>query len=46
MKIASGKFHGRMQANTPRPWRRSSFSSPVGPGSGSGAGELAPRLAA
>ena len=33
MKIASGKFHGQMQANTPRPWRRSSLSSPVGPGS-------------
>ena len=45
MKIASGKFHGQMQANTPRPCRRSSFSSPVGPGSGSRPGEQAARLA-
>ena len=36
VKIASGKFHGEMPANTPRPCRRSSFCSPVGPGSGSG----------
>ena len=45
MKIASGKFHGLMQANTPRPWRRSSLSSPVGPGSGGRRGELGARLA-
>jgi hypothetical protein len=31
-KIASGKFHGLMQTNTPRPCRRSSLLSPVGPG--------------
>ena len=28
-KIASGKFHGLMQTNTPRPCRNSSFISPV-----------------
>ena len=32
-KIASGKFHGLMQTNTPRPCRCSSLLSPVGPGS-------------
>ena len=32
VKMASGKFQGLMQANTPRPWRRRRFSSPVGPG--------------
>jgi hypothetical protein len=32
-KIASGKFHGAMQANTPRAASRSSLRSPVGPGS-------------
>jgi hypothetical protein len=37
MKIASGKFHGLIATNTPRPWRLSSFVSPVGPGSGTGA---------
>jgi len=31
VKMASGKFHGLMQANTPRPWRRSSLRSPAGP---------------
>ena len=36
VKIASGKFHGEMAAITPRPCSRSSFCSPVGPGSGSG----------
>ena len=33
VKIASGKFHGLMQTNTPRPCSRSSLRSPVGPGS-------------
>ena len=32
-KMASGKFHGEMQTNTPRPFMRSSLLSPVGPGS-------------
>jgi hypothetical protein len=32
VKIASGKFHGLMVTNTPRPWRRRKLSSPVGPG--------------
>jgi len=36
VKIASGKFHGEMQAKTPRPWRAISLRSPVGPGSCSG----------
>ena len=40
-KIASGKFHGLMQTNTPRPCRRSSLLSPVGPGSASGARRVA-----
>ncbi len=35
-KIASGKFHGEMHTNTPRPRRRSRLSSPVGPGRVSG----------
>jgi hypothetical protein len=33
-KMASGKFHGLMHTNTPRPCRRSTLLSPVGPGSG------------
>ena len=37
VKIASGKFHGLMQTKTPRPCRRSSLLSPVGPGSAVGA---------
>ena len=32
VKIASGKFHGLMQTNTPRPRSASSLRSPVGPG--------------
>ena len=36
-KIASGKFHGLMQTNTPRPRSASTFDSPVGPGNGRGA---------
>ena len=36
-KIASGKFHGLMHTNTPRPCNCSSLDSPVGPGSFSGA---------
>ena len=32
MKIASGKFHGAMVTNTPRPCSDRVFSSPVGPG--------------
>ena len=32
VKIASGKFHGLMQTNTPRPRWCSSLVSPVGPG--------------
>ncbi|EWS52440.1 hypothetical protein X551_04776 [Methylibium sp. T29] len=35
-KMASGKFHGLMQTNTPRPCRCSVFDSPVGPGSSRG----------
>jgi len=31
-KIASGKFHGEIHRKTPRPRRRTWFSSPVGPG--------------
>ena len=34
MKIASGKFQGEMQIKTPRPCRRRTLASPVGPGSG------------
>ena len=37
VKIASGKFHGLMQTNTPRPCSVSSLLSPVGPGSARGA---------
>ena len=37
MKIASGKFQGLMQTQTPRPVNRSSLLSPVGPGSAIGA---------
>ncbi len=37
VKIASGKFHGEMQANTPRPRSASVFASPVGEGSATGA---------
>ena len=32
MKIASGKFHGEIATNTPRPRSRSILLSPVGPG--------------
>ena len=32
MKIASGKFHGEIAMNTPRPRSRSILLSPVGPG--------------
>jgi hypothetical protein len=35
-KMASGKFHGLMHTNTPRPCSCSSLDSPVGPGSFSG----------
>ena len=35
-KIASGKFHGLMHTNTPRPPRCSELDSPVGPGSAAG----------
>ena len=31
-KIASGKFHGEIATNTPRPRSRSTLLSPVGPG--------------
>ena len=44
VKIASGKFHGEMHANTPRPLRVSVLRSPVGPGSATGSGEQAARL--
>ena len=44
VKIASGKFHGLMQAKTPRPCSESSLRSPVGPGSSMGRVKLAPRL--
>jgi hypothetical protein len=36
-KMASGKFQGLMQANTPRPCRESWLRSPAGPASTSGA---------
>ena len=36
VKIASGKFHGEMAANTPRPPSAQVFRSPVGPGSSRG----------
>ena len=41
VKIASGKFHGLMQANTPRPCSASWLVSPTGPVSVSGPRELA-----
>ena len=37
VKIASGKFHGLMQTNTPRPCSECVLRSPVGPGITSGA---------
>ena len=37
MKMASGKFHGLMQTQTPRAVSRSSLVSPVGPGRATGA---------
>ncbi len=37
VKIASGKFHGEMAANTPRPPSAQVFRSPVGPASSRGA---------
>ena len=40
VKMASGKFHGLMQAKTPRPCRRSWLVSPTGPCSVSRPGEL------
>ena len=43
VKIASGKFQGEMQANTPRPCSAIWLRSPVGPGSGSGCGEIGAR---
>ncbi len=36
VKIASGKFHGEMQAKTPRPRNSISLRSPAGPGRGVG----------
>jgi hypothetical protein len=36
VKIASGKFHGDMHANTPRPRSASVFDSPVGDGNANG----------
>ena len=36
VKIASGKFHGLTQTNTPLPRKPYTFFSPVGPGSGVG----------
>ncbi len=39
-KIASGKFHGLMHTNTPRPASCSVLASPVGPGSASTANAL------
>ena len=46
VKIASGKFHGLMQANTPRPCSAISLLSPVGPGSRVGAPKSARARAA
>ena len=43
VKIASGKFHGVMQAKTPRPCSASWLRSPVGPGSALGRGEIGAR---
>ena len=40
-KIASGKFQGEMQANTPRPCSAIWLRSPVGPGSASGSAKSA-----
>ena len=40
VKMASGKFHGEMQAKTPRPCKLSSLRSPVGPLSSRGAAKL------
>ncbi len=37
VKIASGKFHGLTQKNTPRPMSSSWLRSPVGPGNATGA---------
>ena len=37
VKIASGKFHGLMHTNTPRPLSASVLCSPVGPASTAGA---------
>ncbi len=36
VKMASGKFHGEIAANTPRPCSDSSLRSPVGPSSSRG----------
>ncbi len=36
VNMASGKFHGLMQTNTPRPCKDNWFDSPVGPVSASG----------
>ena len=36
VKIASGKFHGEMHANTPRPRNVNVLASPVGDGSAAG----------
>ena len=41
LKIASGKFQGEMQANTPRPCSAIWLRSPVGPGSASGSAKSA-----
>ena len=43
-KIASGKFHGLMQTNTPRPRSARRFSSPAGPGQKLALAELGARL--
>jgi hypothetical protein len=45
-KMASGKFHGAMQRNGPRPRRIRRFSSPVGPGRAVGVANLASASAA
>ncbi len=45
-KMASGKFQGLMQANTPRPCSDSSLLSPVGPGMRTGAPKSARARAA
>ena len=41
VKMASGKFHGLMQAKTPRPASASWLRSPVGPGRSSGSAKSA-----